>query len=338
MDPGPSDYSVHPSRIKLYVDPSIPIISPLTHSKETRHETAQRLYTREIRRSSRHDERISRANGFAVSPERVIRVDSTSPPRRSRLDDHFGAVERMMALAEEEMSRSNPFWGYSDAHHSSVPRRYRRDDSPKRARRDAMREIDLAGSYVPPLGEMTEDEYSTWIREGIEHKRHARVLAEEEARRALQRELDRVEEIEREVHEKAERRRRARQKERDAKAAIDRLVDERARYRARWRGLGDTEVESVQLGYEDVPWPVYRPNELDNETIRTFLSALAEDSHGKGVDGLRKVYKDAIRLFHPDRFNHRILSRVRAGEVEQVREGMERCSRVINELAAALRG
>ncbi|RSH92451.1 hypothetical protein EHS25_008867 [Saitozyma podzolica] len=120
--------------------------------KETRTEKASRVYRREQRRLARENERISRANGYAVSPPRQARDESISPPRnpprhnrssgrdRSRTprrdedeDEEIGHQdpgyawmggygrsaaehnrrreqnERMAYLAEEEMSRENPF-------------------------------------------------------------------------------------------------------------------------------------------------------------------------------------------------------------------------------------
>jgi len=44
------------------------------------------------------------------------------------------------------------------------------------------------------------------------------------------------------------------------------------------------------------------------------------------------VLREAIRNFHPDRFNSKVLPRVREGEREKVKEGMEICSRVLTDL------
>jgi hypothetical protein len=121
---------------------------------------------------------------------------------------------------------------------------------------------------------------------------------------------------------------------------------ERERYLSRWKSLlaindndkdnfneednGDG-IEETELSFSDIPWPTYRNTPLDMISIKTFLSSFTSQGSNQ-KDQERKIYREAIRNFHPDRFNTKILPRVRESEREEVREGMEICSRVLTGL------
>jgi flagellar biosynthesis GTPase FlhF len=241
--------------------------------------------------------------------------------------------ERFAWLAQEEMSRGDPFAEYADPH---IPRRFKQPMASS-SKRDVARELESGA--VPSIGRMTEEEYAEWIRNGMYRLKHK----EEYAQREREKEAKLQKEIEREkAREEAERRERRHErkrrealrleeakKEEEAKAqSAHDLQQERERYQARWTSITSTgEVEETQLAFEDIPWPIYKPITLDNLTkdrIRTFL-------HAQGGD-VRKVLRETIRSFHPDRFFGRILPRVRASDADQVKQGVETCSRIINDL------
>lgn len=124
------------------------------------------------------------------------------------------------------------------------------------------------------------------------------------------------------------------------------------------------EIMEVALDFNSIPWPVYSSSSLaaaqassfgkrklptrnqitidhlDKAHIRTFLQDLARNSPGAKLsqDDEKKTLREAIRIFHPDRFFSRFLDKVRESDRELVKEGVERCSRVINDLAAELAG
>ena len=349
-----TDYQVHPSRIKLYVAFGSNHLSPHRscdkaaqtdfRRKETKAEIAQRLFAREQRRHARTQSRITRANP-PITPPRS-RSESISPPRRrarvspARQRDaaseqlrREAVDERLKFLAEEEMSRSSadPFPASYGGGSLNIPRRFR-EESKRESRRDAVREVGGRGGEAPRLGEMGEEEYVSFIREGMAGAQRRAEVAAEERRRAERLERDRLEEVEREKEVKEKKRRKKRAEAEKVVREADHRAEERRRYGERWAALGDKEVESVELRWGDVPWPVYRGGSLVKEDIRGFL-----EGYGGGMEGLRKVVREAIRAFHPDRFSSRVLARVRDVDKERVREGMENCTRVLNELAAELR-
>lgn len=390
------------------------------------------MYHREIRRQRKLDHRISRANGYAVSPPRRARdSESLTPPRHGPGPSTFSRVdedededeeaeaeaeaenrERMAFLEQEEMDRleSNPFASYSFPDfpaHVHIPKRFRPTLSGPswpsgfgfgsgagEGLRDAMREL-RGATTAPALGNMDDDEYTTFIRQGMDRLRN---LAEADERHTRERERQRRAEERLRREEASERRRqerRERRRERQgARArstanantnagasasayardtpewmrpppgwgrqhvyghghgqADDDIVQilrdskslERERYINLWASLAG-EIQQVEMRYHDIPWPTYggKSLSLEKADVRSFLFDLAGDktkgSAGQAAstakDREKKVLRDAIRIFHPDRFFGRFLDRVRESDRDRVREGVEKCSRIINDLAA----
>jgi hypothetical protein len=130
----------------------------------------------------------------------------------------------------------------------------------------------------------------------------------------------------------------------------EREKKERERYISRWNKLlsnskdtgsgSDSDmIIETELSYSDIPWPIYAKSKLEKKSISLFLSNLALlpiqggiISGKEGKEAERKTLREAIRNFHPDRFLSKVLPRVREGEREKVKEGMEVCSRVLTDL------
>jgi len=132
----------------------------------------------------------------------------------------------------------------------------------------------------------------------------------------------------------------------------EREKKERERYSSRWNNLlsnsnqKDTNTDSdsdniieTELSYTDIPWPIYGKSKLEKKSVSLFLSNLALlpiqggiRSGKEGREAERKILREAIRNFHPDRFLSKVLPRVREGERDKVKEGMEICSRVLTDL------
>ncbi|OCF33734.1 hypothetical protein I316_04446 [Kwoniella heveanensis BCC8398] len=422
------DYEVpKPSRIKL---------------KQTSNEKAEKLYRKEQRRHARDQERISRANGYGVSPPRQssARDESITPPRnppRKRSsdqaqvdgDDDSDFVEEIGSRragggggewmggygrkAREELERRewrdkmawmagtsshdhDPFSAYQDMEDVHIPKRFREaagmpasgagtsssqyhhfssrtvhhHSSTFGTTRIAVNEVHFSGGPVPPLGSMNDDQYSSWVREGMYRKQHRAELEEAERRRRLREEKERLKEIENEKRQREEEKRIKKLKKEKGQEEEKARARERERWRERWKVLGDKEGEKdkeiveVELSFNDIPWPIYRPSSLNSaaaralpisvddltiDNIRIFIHAIAEDSscpststaigpssttNGTGGGGdVRKTIREAIRNYHPDRFHARILGKVRESDKELVKEGVGRVSAVLNDLA-----
>lgn len=291
------------------------------------------------------------------------------------VDDRLDAMEEMMEehermawMMHEEMHRSegglygDVRWGYvRSTRDDHVPNRYRNAASGSTSSTGAR------GGGMD-LGGMTEGEYAEYIMEGMQ-KRHDQAEAKEREERRRKRQEEEKEEYLRRERENAreERRREKRDKKRrqadrkqmeeerkrkahggrvggddiqwvsEEEVMQDRSIGKkgaRERYTERWKAITIVggEIEEVDLSYEDVPWPVYRKADLDRANVREFMVDLAKDTR----EDVKKTLREAIRAYHPDRFFGRILPRVREADREKVKEGVELCSRIINDLASAL--
>lgn len=240
---------------------------------------------------------------------------------------------------------------------------------------------------APSMGWMNEDEYTTFIREGMERLR--RITEENhlgnrmrERERIAEERLRKEEAEDREWRSRNDKKRKREKVEPEPQSQnkygpqaqpqpgqnwsthtagpsssaddieiIDLVRDskslERTRYINLWANLAG-EIQQVEMRYQDIPWPIYGGKSLERDHIRIFLLDLATDTtststsgkkENSGRDGItkeqeKKVLRDAIRIFHPDRFFGRFLDRVRKGDRDRVKQGVEVCSRVINALAA----
>ncbi|BEI82563.1 hypothetical protein CcaverHIS002_0304310 [Cutaneotrichosporon cavernicola] len=328
----PDDYDVpRPSKINL---------------KETAAETASRIYAKERRRVEKDRERVARANGMRYSRERQRGSEDERGRRAAYVNDMddmgeldgglFGTFTFGSGLPTSTPGLSGIFSRLFGARESRA-----RDifDGP------------------PPMGTMGADAYRAHVRERFRTAQRDEDFREEIRRRTARREAeeatfraDRIAEEREEREAKRRRRARAEQAAQDAQAAAAETATsrreeaqaqkaERARWRKRCAALFDVEIVSVELGFADIPWPVaaakgagfsivLHPEDINAENVMRFLFALADD---EGTDR-RKILREAIRLFHSDRFHSRVLPRVKESERERVREGVEVVARILTHL------
>ena len=265
-------------------------------------------------------------------------------------------------------------WGYvQPTPDTAVPARHRSTNGagPSTANGHRPTRTDAIGG-VPNMAGMTNEEYASFVRESFERRKaleerdildaqraeaqkraYERLLADEaaqEAEEAARRKRLKKEHRERKAREKAAQE----EQERAERAEMERarraqghsgpdiwVFDDfkkstREHYRARWTAITNVggEVEETRIGFNDIPWPVYYTTKgLDKAKIREFMADLAKEA---GVE-VKKVLREGIRQFHPDRFFGRILPRTREDERDKVREGVENCTRAINDLLAEAR-
>ena len=185
------------------------------------------------------------------------------------------------------------------------------------------------------LGGMSIEEYTRSIRAQFISQLNFMEMEQRNSRRdeEIRLEYARLAREEKEAEEERRRQRRSERrridKERKAKEETKKV--KRERYINRWKSLVSVgEIEETNLTYTDIPWPTY--STLDKEQVKTFMLDMASDQ-GEEV---KRVLRETIRSYHPDRFFGRILPRVRENERERVKDGVELSSRIINALAAEL--
>ena len=100
-------------------------------------------------------------------------------------------------------------------------------------------------------------------------------------------------------------------------------MDARDTYDRRWVELLNS--KSVDLGFGDVPWPVRGQLEIRQLTAEA-ISAFLFPSGGKMQ---KEVLREAMLRFHPDKFEGRVMPRIRSEDRDSVREGANAVARAV---------
>ena len=185
-------------------------------------------------------------------------------------------------------------------------------------------------------------------KHAAEHEEQMRRQAEHKARKKREKAIrEETRRMERAAEEERRQRRRAKERLRE--------VEERELYETRWKALlapsQDIIPEEDQLRFEDIPWPVIaslspikgdkevvvRMEDLSAQAITDFLleSEGGRDSKGAPTKKDRKEkLRETMLRFHPDKFEGRIMRRVRVADRERVKEAVGIVARTVNTLMA----
>ena len=223
---------------------------------------------------------------------------------------------------------------------------------------------------TPDYANMDDEEYSESIRYGMWRRRNKdEVERQERAAKARAEQAETKARMKR-MQEEEEKKRVEILKRETGKAEGKRRSKELDDYAGKWQTLrdgrthagGDDQASPVGFRLLDLPWPVFlgadtaafHPTMLKHERIATFFDALlqheiekkqkveAAGAAGTPVDGLadgetvtiKRVLRDAILAYHPDRFIGRYLKLVHIPEQDMVKEAVIQCSQIINDLAS----
>ncbi|GBE80887.1 hypothetical protein BKA93DRAFT_731964 [Sparassis latifolia] len=263
---------------------------------------------------------------------------SVSSSHRARKPDY----DHIYAQMQEERFREK-MWGAleDDERLDAVESRLNAyAHVPRRWRGGGMDRMDDDADINPQM--MEDEDYAEWIRAGMWRKQHAadhaeqtRKEAEKAARRAYEEAIrEETSRLEKAAEEDRMRRKRGRDRKREAEA--------REQYNAQWKKLLEAgEPLHQQIGFSDVPWPVMKTGDamsvadLSLQAISTFL--VPAEGRDQEVDAETvKRRKDRLRetmlRFHPDKFEGRIMVRVREADREKVREAVGVVVRIVSEL------
>ncbi|KAJ7583308.1 hypothetical protein C8J56DRAFT_710495, partial [Mycena floridula] len=187
---------------------------------------------------------------------------------------------------------------------------------------------------------LDDEEYAEWIRKGMYKKSHAQEYAEqqrkEEERKARRLKEKAVRAETRRLEKAAEEERRKRKKEKD-----QRKQDyAREEYEIRWQNLRDSGDTSF-LAFSDIPWPILSAHKQKRDSTRTpviSLEDLTTEAISSFLFGDTKSRKDKLRetflRFHPDKFEGRLMGRVKQGDREKVKNALGQVVRILNDLMA----
>ncbi|KAI0821009.1 hypothetical protein BC629DRAFT_1278048 [Irpex lacteus] len=250
---------------------------------------------------------------------------SAGPSHRAHKSDY----DYIQAQVEEERFREK-LWGAfgEDERLDSVEANLNGyAHVPRRWRGGGMDRMDDELDIDPQM--MEEEDYAEWVRAAMWKKKHAAEFAEQErkkAERAARHEREKKLREETVRMEKAEHERRRQRRNEKERLRWD---DARAHYETRWKELlGGKKPATLEV--EDITM----------EAVSAFLlpGGRLPDSAARDEEAIKKERRDKLRetmlRFHPDKFEGRIMSRVREADKEVVREAVGRVARVINDLLA----
>ncbi|KAL1745048.1 hypothetical protein HDZ31DRAFT_37248 [Schizophyllum fasciatum] len=271
----------------------------------------------------------------------VLRAELEEQAFREKMFDALGDEERLDGVEAQ----------FNDYAH--VPHRW--GGSSPRARSNHDEDSFL---HTDPQ-HLDEEEYAEWVRLGMYRRTHAAEYAEQERRKAgaaARKAEERARRKEtRRLERAAEEERRLRRAHKDAL----RFADARALYEERWAALlADRDDGASPLAFADIPWPVLAAHrhgpkddagsprltveDLTLDSISTFLLPASKATATEGEDATaaeearKKERKERLRAsylrFHPDKFEGRLLKRVRPDDQPKVQEAVGAVVRALNTL------
>ncbi|KAI0764014.1 hypothetical protein BD413DRAFT_483245 [Trametes elegans] len=116
-----------------------------------------------------------------------------------------------------------------------------------------------------------------------------------------------------------------------SKEEVIKLFEEHER---RWTTIAALDVLSWAL----FPWPMLKPPSDPEQITYVEVQAYVLSPHHPGDKAPKERIKDYLRRWHPDRFETKLLSKVREGERETVKEGAGAVARHLNKLLSSLSG
>ncbi|KAJ9101241.1 hypothetical protein QFC21_003460 [Naganishia friedmannii] len=216
------------------------------------------------------------------------------------------------------------------------------------------------GDVPPNFSMMDEEEYAEAIRYGMWRRQNKDEVERLERLKKVEEEEERKRAKGKEAQEREEKKRIEVLKREKGVQETKRIQRELAEYKDKWEALrasvttnGGESDGGKTLRMVDLPWPIFHgssfhvfaPSLLSAEKIRAFYTAmippssdtttnLATSSIDEDRAALKKILREAILAYHPDRFVGRYLAKVDEAEREMVKDAVIRTSQIINEIAA----
>ncbi|KIP06318.1 hypothetical protein PHLGIDRAFT_91077 [Phlebiopsis gigantea 11061_1 CR5-6] len=125
--------------------------------------------------------------------------------------------------------------------------------------------------------------------------------------------------------ERFERERQARAGKVMSKDDVVRLFDEHEKM---WARIPTLDI----LGWGSFPWPMLKKPSTPEELLTPAIGAYVLNPNVASEKSEKDRIKEHIRRWHPDRFDTRLLPKVRADEREKVKDGAGQVTRCLNEL------
>lgn len=264
--------------------------------------------------------------------------EGTWTPSSTSIKTDKDDIRTQMEEDEEQAFRAKLFdamemdLGQDSAHnhfnsYAHIPSRWRK-------RSPTGRDLDDAGPPDPST--MNDEQYAEYIREGMWERTHKAEVEERQRRKERAQERKekekRLKEESKRLEAEAIEERRRKREEKDKR----KLRDSWRAYESRWstlqRAAASSTIVPYSLDFEFLPWPVHPPpksiDALTKDSISTFVLS---DLHSAEKSKKQRL-RDALLLYHPDRFESKFMAFVREQDRTLVTEGVGRVVRALNAL------
>ncbi|CAE7207521.1 unnamed protein product [Rhizoctonia solani] len=106
------------------------------------------------------------------------------------------------------------------------------------------------------------------------------------------------------------------------------------RYEDYWTELSSSDAP-VRLTFQTIPWPVFsQPSSISHLNSRTIGAFVLSSLHDGGGSTRRERIRNAMRLWHPDKWMGRYMTRVDPRHAQAVKDGVNSVARALTELLA----
>ena len=113
------------------------------------------------------------------------------------------------------------------------------------------------------------------------------------------------------------------------KEEVIKLFDE---HEKRWSRIPTLDI----LSWHSFPWPMLKQPSEPEQLTYIEIQAYVLSPHQPGDKSSKERIKDYLRKWHPDRFETKVLPRVREDDREMVKEGAGAVARHLNKLLSSL--
>ncbi len=188
------------------------------------------------------------------------------------------------------------------------------------------------------------EEYARLLEEDMRKAQEAyrRAMEQEERRRQAEQESMERERRERECREQEHRERERREQElRERDAAQWNLADVFRVYEEKWAMLRSNVIGTEQLGFYDIPWPLFENvqgvEDITEKRVLAFVChPLHEHIQGPGGGHAKSVRSEMLR-WHPDKFEGKVLDKVVVCDREAVKEAAGHVARILTMFSVKMR-
>lgn len=254
-----------------------------------------------------------------------IKADKEAIRTQMEEDEEQAFRAKLFDAMEMDLGQDSAYSHFNSYAH--IPARWKE-------RSPTSRDLDDAGPPDPNY--MNDEQYVEYVRQGMWERTHKAEAEERQRRKERAQERKekekRLKEESKRLEAEAIEERRRRREEKDKR----KLRDSWMAYESRWSTLQKAAAASTilpdSLDFAFLPWPVHPPPKSIDALTKESISAFVLSDLHSGEKSQKQRLRDALLLYHPDRFESKFMAFVRDQDRTLVTEGVGRVVRALNAL------